>query len=158
MFSSAVADSTKARVLQNFSANSNLRVVISTVAFGMGVNVSDIRNIILWGIPEGLCHYWQQVGRACRDGRRGKAILHTVPVPNKLKTCPELKKLDQENMSQCIRLSVLKHLWVKEMGTIPQTEKCTEQCIECACSGCRCCVVCRRSCPCNQVLDDSFFQ
>ena len=60
----------KVKILEQFtSPSSSLCVVIATVAFGMGVNCPDVRQIIHWGVPEDTEIYIQESGRAGRDGK-----------------------------------------------------------------------------------------
>ena len=53
----------------------NLRIVVATVAFGMGIDCKDVRQIVHVGLPDDVSSYIQETGRAGRDGLLSKAIL-----------------------------------------------------------------------------------
>lgn len=60
-----------------------VKVMVATSAFGMGIDKPDIRHIVRYGVPESLCSWAQELGRGGRDGKPATAtILYSMSNTN----------------------------------------------------------------------------
>ena len=76
----------------------------------MGTDMPGVENVYHWGCPDNILRYWQEVGRAGRDGRPAKAKLFATPL-SVVKTQDSMKKLIETVKSgNCIRKAVLEAL------------------------------------------------
>ena len=125
-------------IIERFCAvNSTLRLVIATIAFGMGIDCQDIRRIIHWGLPSCVEEYVQETGRAGRDGGDAVAILYEGKQGH---YASEGMKAYVNNKDTC-RRQLLFHDFLCFSGTELRTALCT------CCDVCASCCICPKCRP-----------
>ncbi len=65
---------TRERVQRHFLAG-KLEVVVATIAFGMGIDKADVRTVVHTALPGSVEQFYQEIGRAGRDGKLSRTVL-----------------------------------------------------------------------------------
>ena len=132
-FTSGTHEGVKKDIVRNFtSPESPLRVVIATVAFGMGIDCPDICQVIHMGPPEDIESYIQQIGRSGRDMKPSCALM--LYGPNLMRNSSDLIKKYCVQNTLCRRNFLYQDFESYKYGSV---------------FGCVCCDVCQKTCTCS---------
>ena len=139
MFTACTHAEIKEVILQQFeNPRSCLRVIIATIAFGMGLDYPNIRRIIHWGPPSDIEAYVQETGRAGRDDLPATAeLFSSVPTYGHTDEC--MKKFCTLGGNECRRRYILQFFESDDLS--PTTAV-----------GCKCCDLCAFGCSCDDCV------
>ncbi|MBM7070961.1 DNA helicase RecQ [Shewanella sp. 202IG2-18] len=98
----------------------HIDVVVATVAFGMGINKSNVRFVVHYDIPKSVESYYQETGRAGRDGLEAEALLLYDPAD--IGRVRHLIEQSQPNEQQRVELHKL-----NSMAAFAEAQTCRRQ-------------------------------
>jgi DNA topoisomerase-3 len=73
-YHAGLSNTLRSSVQEDFLSG-NLDVMVATIAFGMGIDKPDVRTVVHVALPGSVERYYQEIGRAGRDGKPSRAIL-----------------------------------------------------------------------------------
>lgn len=142
-YHAGLSDEERARNQELFLYD-EIKVMVATNAFGMGIDKSNVRYVIHYNLPKNLESYYQEAGRAGRDGESGECILLFAPQDIMTQKFlieqgdgdPARKKLDYANLrdmvdychtTECLQRYIVSYFGDPEGSDCGKCANCTDE-------------------------------
>ena len=169
MFHAQTDEPSKNRIMKEFTAETGkVRVLIATVAVGMGIDIPDITVVISWGLPTSLLQFWQEAGRCGRNGSCALCVcfayMRSIGVPcdicrksgKRICKCAErvyfrkITKISECQRVHCLSKFSLTRATDVSLDALQNRNSCDKTCVlKCKCDFCSCCFNCMLKCECT---------
>jgi ATP-dependent DNA helicase RecQ len=106
-YHAGLSNDERSRKQENWISNKT-RVIVSTNAFGMGIDKPDVRVVVHYDVPDCLENYYQEAGRAGRDGKRAYAVL--------LYNDKEIQNLREQSAIRFPETAIIKQVYIGLMN------------------------------------------
>ncbi|TMW60400.1 hypothetical protein Poli38472_000442 [Pythium oligandrum] len=104
-----------------------LSIICATSAFGMGIDRADVRFVVHHSLPLSIASYYQQIGRAGRDGQLAECLLLYAPEDKQRASAITTERLDLDMMQEPTVSTGSSYLNIEEMAAFCESSDCRRE-------------------------------